>query len=104
MLLTRLENRKVFADVEWETLVFFAGLFIMVGALVNLGIIDSVGKAAVAAVGDNFFGPAIGLLAGSAVFSGIVGNIPYVARTSWFWASRNAMDIRSRFGNLRSTG
>ncbi|MEP6478149.1 MAG: ArsB/NhaD family transporter [Rhodoglobus sp.] len=79
ILLTRLENRKVFADVEWETLVFFAGLFIMVGSLVNLGIIEMVGKAAVEAVGDNYFGAATGLLVGSAVFSGIVDNIPYVA-------------------------
>jgi Na+/H+ antiporter NhaD/arsenite permease-like protein len=79
ILLTRLEPRKIFADVEWETLVFFAGLFIMVGSLVNLGVIEMVGQAAITAVGDNFFGASIGLLVGSAVFSGIVDNIPYVA-------------------------
>lgn len=79
ILITRLETRKIFADVEWETLLFFVGLFIMVGSLVNLGIMDMVGEAAVAAVGTNYFGAAIGLLVGSAVFSGIVDNIPYVA-------------------------
>lgn len=79
VLLTRLETRKVFADVEWETLLFFAGLFIIVGSLVNLGVIEMVGKAATEAVGTNFFGAATGLLFGSAVFSGIVDNIPYVA-------------------------
>ncbi|MEP6482100.1 MAG: ArsB/NhaD family transporter [Rhodoglobus sp.] len=79
ILLTRLENRKIFADVEWETLVFFAGLFIMVGSLVNLGIIEMIGKVAVDAVGTNYFGAATGLLVGSAFFSGIVDNIPYVA-------------------------
>ncbi|CAN5307915.1 ArsB/NhaD family transporter [soil metagenome] len=79
VLLTRLETRKVFADVEWETLLFFAGLFIMVGSLVNLGVIEMVGQAATEAVGTNFFGAATGLLFGSAVFSGIVDNIPYVA-------------------------
>ena len=79
ILITRLEKRKIFADVEWETLVFFAGLFIMVGSLVNLGVIDMVGKAAVQAVGDNFFGASVALLVGSAVFSGIVDNIPFVA-------------------------
>jgi Na+/H+ antiporter NhaD/arsenite permease-like protein len=78
ILLTRLETRKVFADVEWETLLFFAGLFIMVGSLVNLGIIEEVGQAATEAVGDNYFGAASALLFGSAVFSGIVDNIPYV--------------------------
>ena len=79
ILITRLEKRKIFADVEWETLVFFAGLFIMVGSLVNLGVIDMIGEAAVEAVGDNYFGAATALLFGSAVFSGIVDNIPYVA-------------------------
>ena len=79
ILITRLEKRKIFADVEWETLVFFAGLFIMVGSLVNLGVIDMAGKAAVQAVGDNFFGASVALLVGSAVFSGIVDNIPFVA-------------------------
>ncbi len=78
VLLTGLETRKVFADVEWETLLFFAGLFIMVGSLVNLGIIEKVGQAAIEAVGDNYFGAATALLFGSAVFSGIVDNIPYV--------------------------
>ncbi|MBX3100415.1 MAG: ArsB/NhaD family transporter [Salinibacterium sp.] len=79
VLLTRLETRKIFADVEWETLLFFAGLFIMVGSLVNLGVIEMVGKAATEAVGTNYFGAAAGLLFGSAIFSGIVDNIPYVA-------------------------
>jgi Na+/H+ antiporter NhaD/arsenite permease-like protein len=79
VLITRLEPRKIFADVEWETLLFFAGLFIMVGSLVNLGVIGMVGEAATAAVGDNFFGAATALLFGSAIFSGIVDNIPYVA-------------------------
>lgn len=79
VLITDLELGKMFADVEWETLLFFVGLFIMVGSLVNLGIIETVGQAAIEAVGDNYFGAATGLLFGSAVVSGIVDNIPYVA-------------------------
>jgi len=79
VLITRLEPRKIFADVEWETLVFFAGLFIMVGSLVNLGVIEYVGKLAIDAIGDNYFGAATGILFGSALVSGIVDNIPYVA-------------------------
>jgi Na+/H+ antiporter NhaD/arsenite permease-like protein len=78
-LLTRLEARKVVADVEWETLLFFAGLFVMVGGLVNLGVIDQLGKAATEAVGDNFAAASVALLVGSAAISGIIDNIPYVA-------------------------
>lgn len=79
ILITRLETRKIFADVEWETLLFFAGLFIMVGSLVHLGVIESVGEYVTEAVGENYFGAATILLFGSAVFSGIIDNIPYVA-------------------------
>ncbi|MDQ3114726.1 MAG: ArsB/NhaD family transporter [Actinomycetota bacterium] len=74
-----LTSSKYLADVEWETLVFFAGLFIMVGSLVNVGVIGQLGELATDAVGDNYLAAAIGLLFGSAVLSGLVDNIPYVA-------------------------
>ncbi|WP_427008687.1 ArsB/NhaD family transporter [Pseudarthrobacter sp. H2] len=79
VLLARIEPRKVFGDVEWETLLFFAGLFIMVGSLVNLGVIDAVGEAAASLIGDRHDLAAVGMLAGSAVVSGVIDNIPYVA-------------------------
>ena len=37
------------AEVEWPTLVFFTGLFVMVGALVETGVIGAASQAAVAA-------------------------------------------------------
>jgi Na+/H+ antiporter NhaD/arsenite permease-like protein len=67
------------AEVEWPTLVFFMGLFVIVGALVDVGIIDTVGEVAIEAVGDDYLLAATGLLFGSAVLSAIVDNIPYVA-------------------------
>ena len=79
VILTRLEPRTIFADVEWETLLFFAGLFVMVGGLVNLGIIDRIGRSVAGAVGGNYPAAAVGLLVGSAVISGVIDNIPYVA-------------------------
>ncbi|MET3721205.1 MULTISPECIES: ArsB/NhaD family transporter [unclassified Arthrobacter] len=79
ILLARLEPRKVFGDVEWETLLFFAGLFIMIGSLVNLGVIDAVGEAVASLIGDNYDVAAVAMLAGSAFASGIIDNIPYVA-------------------------
>jgi Na+/H+ antiporter NhaD/arsenite permease-like protein len=79
VMLARLEPRKVFGDVEWETLVFFAGLFIMVGSLVNLGIMDTVGHAVAAVVGDDYGAAAVWLTIVSSAASGIIDNIPYVA-------------------------
>ncbi len=82
VVLSGLDSRKYLADVEWETLVFFAGLFIMVGALVEVGVIKELGTLATEAVGDQYLGAAVGLILGSAAISGIVDNIPYVTTMS----------------------
>ncbi len=73
------EVRDYMQEVEWETLLFFAGLFIMVGALVKEGVIGELSTAATNAIGDNFLPASLGFLLGSAVLSGVVDNIPYVA-------------------------
>jgi len=76
---SRLDPGEYLEEVEWATLVFFIGLFIMVGALVEVGVIGRLGESVTAAVGDQYFLAASVLLWGSAVLSGIVDNIPYVA-------------------------
>ncbi|MGH8776087.1 MAG: SLC13 family permease [Jiangellaceae bacterium] len=82
VLVSLTSSAEFLEEVEWSTLVFFMGLFVMVGALVNVGVIGSLGEAAIEAVGDNYLLAATGLLFGSAVLSGIVDNIPYVASIS----------------------
>ena len=79
---SRLDPPEFLEEVEWPTLVFFIGLFIMVGALVEVGVIESLGEAVTEAVGDQYFLAASVLLWGSALLSGIVDNIPYVATMS----------------------
>jgi Na+/H+ antiporter NhaD/arsenite permease-like protein len=66
-------------DIEWETLLFFAGLFMLVGALVKTGAVDHLADALAAATGDSPGRAMMLLLWGSAVLSAIVDNIPYVA-------------------------
>jgi Na+/H+ antiporter NhaD/arsenite permease-like protein len=68
--------------VEWPTLVFFAGLFVMVGALVNTGVIDTLARAAVDATDGRLWLTSMLLLWASAGLSAIVDNIPYVATMS----------------------
>lgn len=82
LVASRLDAHEVAKEVEWPTLVFFAGLFIMVGALVSTGVIGRVGDAAAAAAEGNLWGATLGLLWGSAALSAIVDNIPYVATMS----------------------
>jgi Na+/H+ antiporter NhaD/arsenite permease-like protein len=74
-----LEPSEYLEEVEWPTLVFFVGLFIMVGALVEVGVIEALGERVTEAVGAEYFVAASALLGGSAVLSGVVDNIPYVA-------------------------
>ncbi|WSQ12861.1 ArsB/NhaD family transporter [Streptomyces sp. NBC_01231] len=73
------ETGEVLGEVEWPTLAFFAGLFIMIGGLIETGVIGEVSKALADAIGDNELGGSMLLLGASAVLSGIVDNIPYVA-------------------------
>ncbi|GAA1776705.1 ArsB/NhaD family transporter [Luedemannella helvata] len=80
--LSRVDAAEVASDVEWPTLVFFAGLFVMVGALVNTGVVDTVAHAAIDASGGNLWLGSMVLLWGSAALSAIVDNIPYVATMS----------------------
>ena len=82
VLVSGTTSEEFLEDVEWETLVFFAGLFVMVGSLVNVGVIEYLGEQAVEAVDGRYLLASTGLLFGSAVISGIVDNIPYVATMS----------------------
>jgi Na+/H+ antiporter NhaD/arsenite permease-like protein len=82
LALSRLDAEDVAKDVEWPTLVFFAGLFVMVGALVETGVIETVASAAADATEGRLLLASMGLLWGSAVLSAVVDNIPYVATMS----------------------
>ena len=80
--ISRLKPKDYAMDVEWNTLLFFAGLFIMVGALVNTGALGKFAQYLKDQVGDQASLAAMVLLIVSAVLSGIVDNIPYVASMS----------------------
>ncbi len=76
---SRTEPNEFLEDVEWPTLVFFMGLFVMVGALVEVGVMADIGNWLIDSVGDRYLLAGTGLIWGSAALSGIVDNIPYVA-------------------------
>ena len=79
VLISRLERSDYLSSVEWETLLFFAGLFIMVGALVKTGVIDQLARSATEVTGGNALLTVMLILGVSAPVSGIIDNIPYVA-------------------------
>jgi Na+/H+ antiporter NhaD/arsenite permease-like protein len=67
----------VLKDVEWSTLLFFIGLFIVVGAVVKSGLISDLAKQALALTGGRSDVAALLVLWMSAVLSAVVDNIPY---------------------------
>ncbi|MFD4181247.1 SLC13 family permease [Rhodococcus sp. NPDC058514] len=79
LVVTGVDVTDVLPEVDWATLVFFMGLFVMVAGLVHTGIIEAVGTAAVAAFGDNYFLAATALIFGSALLGAFIDNIPYTA-------------------------
>jgi len=67
------------ASVEWETLLFFGGLFVMVGSLVKTGVIGNLARLAGDVTGGSPLLAAMLILVVSALLSGLIDNIPYVA-------------------------
>ncbi|WP_262403491.1 ArsB/NhaD family transporter [Actinomadura sp. CNU-125] len=79
---TKVTTEDALREVEWPTLVFFAGLFVMVGGLVETGVIGEVSSFAAEQTEGRLGLASMVLLWGSAVISAIVDNIPYVATMS----------------------
>jgi Na+/H+ antiporter NhaD/arsenite permease-like protein len=66
-------------EVEWETILFFVGLFILVGGLVKSGVIRLVADELITVTQGSAAATTMAVLWGSAFLSAIVDNIPYVA-------------------------
>ena len=79
LLLSRCSVEKALLDVEWTTLTFFAGLFVIVGALKETGVIAMLAQALVDATGGDVFVLMLVLLFGSAIISAFLDNIPFCA-------------------------
>ncbi|KZS59240.1 hypothetical protein A4G27_23850 [Mycobacterium kansasii] len=79
VVISGLERSDYLSSVEWDTLLFFAGLFVMVGALVKTGVVDKLARAATELTGGNETLTVFLILGASAPISGIIDNIPYVA-------------------------
>ncbi len=68
-----------FAEVEWVTIFFFVGLFILVYGIEHVGLIGMAAQEVLALTGGDLQTMSLTILWGSAVFSALVDNIPFVA-------------------------
>ncbi len=79
MLISKVDPEEVLAELEWPTIFFFASLFILVGALENVGVIEFLAKKMLAMTGNNLLLTVMIILWGSAIASAFLDNIPFVA-------------------------
>lgn len=77
MIAAREDVHEIFNTVEWPTLFFFIGLFILVGAVVKTGIISDLATTVLAWTGGRTDLAALAVLWMSGFISAIVDNIPY---------------------------
>jgi Na+/H+ antiporter NhaD/arsenite permease-like protein len=79
MLYARPDVEEVLRDVEWPTLLFFVGLFVLVGGLEVTGFIGGIAELLTNVSGGASAATAIIVIWGSGIASGIVDNIPFTA-------------------------
>nr|WP_272495692.1 ArsB/NhaD family transporter [Bacillus pinisoli] len=81
LLVTRetIKTEDIFKEVDWATLFFFIGLFLLVGGIEEVGIIDELARSIIYYTEGDLPKTAILILWLTGIFSGIVDNIPFVA-------------------------
>jgi Na+/H+ antiporter NhaD/arsenite permease-like protein len=79
MIVGPLDPHEALRDIEWNTLFFFVGLFMLVEAVVHVGIIGGIADALATATAGRLDLATVGLLWFSALASAVVDNIPYTA-------------------------
>jgi len=77
LIISRADVEHVLEEVEWSTLLFFTGLFILVGVLEEHGVIEWIAHNVFMNVGDNPYVIVLMVLWVSGIVSGFLDNIPF---------------------------
>jgi Na+/H+ antiporter NhaD/arsenite permease-like protein len=78
LLVCRTKSESMLRHVEWDAILFFIGLFIIIGALEHNGVIDLLARGMFGLCGDNLLLTTMIVLWGSALLSAVLDNIPMV--------------------------
>lgn len=79
LIISGADIEKVIHDVEWTTIGFFAGLFVVVGGMAETGVIQMMAQWLIDLTGGDLLISLIVLVWASAIISSILDNIPLVA-------------------------
>ena len=78
VLVCKKDVHRSLGHVEWNTILFFAGLFMMIGALEHHHVFEKTGNFILQVCGGNLMATVLTILWFSAIASAIVDNIPLV--------------------------
>src|SRR5918995_340043 len=79
LVITRARFEKILHEVDWSTLIFFTGLFIIVGIAQHVGLIGILSSVVINLTGGNFWNTYIMVIWLSGIASAFVDNIPFTA-------------------------
>ncbi|HEX9058596.1 MAG TPA: ArsB/NhaD family transporter, partial [Clostridia bacterium] len=79
LLISGVKPEKILHEVEWKTIFFFVGLFIMVGGIKEAGIIKTLAEGVLHLTQGNLILTTMAILWVSAIASAFIDNIPFVA-------------------------
>ena len=82
VVLTKKEPKEILVNVEWETLFFFIGLFMMITGIENLHVIDFIGNKLADFTKGNFKLALISITWLSGMFTSVIGNVANAATVS----------------------
>ena len=79
LLIGKQDTEDIISDVEWPTIIFFIGLFIVVGGMVESGVIGKLADLLISATEGHMVIAMLIILWASALLSSVLDNIPFVA-------------------------
>lgn len=79
LLISGVNPEEILLEVEWGTIFFFGALFVLVGGLEMVGVIDMLAGKLLTMTKGNLFMTAMVILWGAAIASAFLDNIPFVA-------------------------
>jgi len=78
LLISKVEVEEILSEVEWNTILFFVGLFVLVGGLKEVGAIDKLAEFVLDITKGNLVLTSFSILWVSAIASAFIDNIPFV--------------------------
>lgn len=79
LVVTNMHPEEILAELEWTTLLFFVGLFVLIAGVEHVGFIDILAEQLILLTDGDLVKTTFAVLWGAGLLSGFIDNIPFVA-------------------------